>query len=45
VGVGVGLGLSTAYRIMEDHKGSIQIQSEIGRGTTFTLQLPTSPPL
>lgn len=40
VGVGTGLGLSIAYRIMEKHGGSIECQSEVGRGTTFTLRLP-----
>ena len=40
VGVGVGLGLSIAYRIIEDHSGSIEVQSELSKGTTFTLRLP-----
>ena len=40
VGVGTGLGLSITYRIMEDHHGSIEVQSELEKGTTFTLQLP-----
>ena len=42
VGVGVGLGLSITYRIVEDHRGSIEAQSTPGRGTTFTVRLPIS---
>jgi signal transduction histidine kinase len=37
---GTGLGLSTVKKIMEAHKGEIQVQSEPGRGTTITLKLP-----
>jgi signal transduction histidine kinase len=40
VGVGTGLGLSIAYRIIENHQGSIVVESEPKRGTTFTLCLP-----
>lgn len=40
VGVGTGLGLSICYQIMADHQGSIQVVSERGRGSTFTLILP-----
>jgi len=39
-GKGVGLGLSVAYGIIQEHGGSIQVQSEEGRGTTFTVELP-----
>jgi signal transduction histidine kinase len=39
-GKGVGLGLSVAYGIIQDHGGSIQVQSEEGKGTTFTLEFP-----
>ena len=44
-GKGVGLGLSVAYGIIQEHEGSIQVHSEEGRGTTFTIELPlrTSP--
>ncbi|MDZ7292161.1 MAG: PAS domain S-box protein [candidate division KSB1 bacterium] len=38
---GSGLGLSIVYRIIEEHHGDIQVQSEVGRGTTFSLLLPT----
>ena len=39
-GKGVGLGLSVAYGIIQEHGGSIQVQSEEGRGTTFNIELP-----
>ena len=44
VGVGTGLGLSICYQIMEDHGGSIEVRSEQGVGSTFTLILPLRPP-
>lgn len=37
---GTGLGLMVSYRIIEEHKGTIQIESEEGRGTTFHINLP-----
>ena len=40
VGKGVGLGLSIAYRIIESHNGNIDVKSEQGEGTTFTIRLP-----
>lgn len=37
---GIGLGLSLAKSIIEAHGGSIEVQSELGRGTTFTISFP-----
>ncbi len=37
---GTGLGLSMVYGIVERHRGQLEIQSEIGKGTTFTIRLP-----
>jgi len=39
-GRGVGLGLAISHSILERHNGNIEVQSEIGRGTTFTITLP-----
>jgi len=39
-GRGVGLGLAISHSILERHNGSIEVESEIGRGTTFTVTLP-----
>lgn len=39
-GVGTGLGLSIVYQIMQDHKGDIEVESEIGKGTTMRVILP-----
>ena len=39
-GQGLGLGLSMVEGIIERHKGSINVVSKIGKGTTFTLKLP-----
>ncbi|MEX0867672.1 MAG: ATP-binding protein [Pirellulales bacterium] len=38
---GSGLGLPTTRRIIEAHQGVINVQSEVGRGTQFTIELPT----
>ena len=37
----MGFGLSTDFRIMQDHEGEIQIESEVGKGTEVTISLPT----
>ena len=39
---GMGLGLSICYSIIEDHKGHIEVDSEIGTGTAFKIYLPAS---
>jgi signal transduction histidine kinase len=43
-GDGVGLGLPTALAIAQAHAGTIEVDSEIGRGSTFTLLVPTAGP-
>jgi two-component system, NtrC family, sensor histidine kinase HydH len=37
---GTGLGLAITYRIIENHRGRIDVQSEPGKGTTFTVKIP-----
>lgn len=37
---GTGLGLATSKRIIEAHGGAIEVQSEVGKGTKFTVRLP-----
>jgi signal transduction histidine kinase len=44
VGVGVGIGLAVAYRVITEHGGSIQVESEVGQGTMFTIRLPIEGP-
>ena len=39
---GTGLGLSTAYGIVQQHSGSIKLESEPGKGTRFTILIPAS---
>ena len=41
-GKGTGLGLSIVQGIVENHGGEISVDSEIGRGTVFTLRLPSA---
>jgi signal transduction histidine kinase/ligand-binding sensor domain-containing protein len=42
---GAGLGLAIVKRILELHRGSIAVDSEVGRGTRFTVRLPWSGPV
>ena len=39
---GTGLGLSTVHRLIENHKGKISVESEVGIGTLFKIYLPIS---
>jgi len=40
VGQGTGLGLSISYEIIKKHAGKIAVESNVGRGTTFTITIP-----
>ena len=40
VGKGTGLGLSLSYGIIEAHHGNLSVDSEVGKGTTFRIELP-----
>ena len=44
IGKGTGLGLSTVYGILEEHGGTIEVESTVGQGTTFILRLPVRRP-
>ena len=39
---GTGLGMSISQNIVEQHKGKIRFNSELGRGTTFEIYLPVA---
>jgi two-component system sensor histidine kinase/response regulator len=41
---GPGLGLTSTYRIIQDHNGTISVESEPGKGTTFTISFPVGKP-
>ena len=40
VGKGTGLGMNIAYNIVKKHNGTIRVDSEVGKGTTFTIRIP-----
>jgi len=40
VGKGTGLGLAISYSIIQKHKGTIEVSSQVGQGSTFTIILP-----
>ena len=40
---GSGLGLAMTHQIIEEHEGTIDVQSKINQGTTFTINLPVNP--
>ncbi len=39
-GMGMGLGLAVSYGIIKNHNGDILVNSQVGKGTTFTIRLP-----
>jgi two-component system NtrC family sensor kinase len=41
---GTGLGLSVTYGIIQEHGGTVDVQSQLGAGTTFIISLPTIQP-
>ncbi|MFZ0132042.1 MAG: ATP-binding protein [Desulfobacterales bacterium] len=43
-GEGTGLGLSVSYGIVKNHGGDITVESDVGRGATFTILLPVASP-
>ena len=45
IGKGTGLGLNISYSIIERHNGSIDVESDIGKGSTFHIRIPVDPEL
>jgi signal transduction histidine kinase len=44
VGQGTGLGLPVVHGIVTSHRGSINVDSKVGQGTRFEIQLPIAEP-
>jgi signal transduction histidine kinase len=44
VGEGTGLGLAIVHELVERHGGAIDVRTEVGKGTTFTVTLPKNTP-
>ncbi|HVR83978.1 MAG TPA: PAS domain S-box protein, partial [Planctomycetota bacterium] len=44
IGAGTGLGLHVAYKIITAHRGKIEVASEVGKGTEFTVRVPLEGP-
>jgi PAS domain S-box-containing protein len=42
IGQGTGIGLSLCQKVIQEHSGRIHVESELGKGTQFTVELPTS---
>jgi len=40
VGEGTGMGMSISYKVIQNHQGTITIDSELNKGTTFKIRLP-----
>ena len=42
IGHGTGLGLAISYGIIKAHRGTISVESALGKGTSFTIRLPVN---